>query len=71
MDVITNEPLFSSTDKFDNGIGFPSFTKPIEPDCVTQNVDDRFGMTRTATAGAKKPDRISAIFSMTVRRRLD
>lgn len=63
VDVITNEPLFSSTDKFDNGIGWPSFTKPIEPDCVTQNVDDRYGMTRTQLRARKSQSHLGHLFN--------
>ena len=46
VDVATGEPLFSSTDKFDSGTGWPSFTQPIEPDRVTEHKDSAYGMTR-------------------------
>ena len=39
--------LFSSKDKFDSGCGWPSFTKPIDPDVVTYKTDRSFGMERT------------------------
>ena len=47
VDVVTGEPLFSSSDKFDSGCGWPSFTKPIDPDVITEHQDDSIGMSRT------------------------
>jgi peptide methionine sulfoxide reductase msrA/msrB len=47
VDVATGEPLFSSTDKFDSGTGWPSFTQPIEPGRVVEHEDSTFGMRRT------------------------
>jgi methionine-R-sulfoxide reductase len=44
VDVISGEPLFSSLDKFESGTGWPSFTKPIEPDRVVEKVDHSFGV---------------------------
>jgi methionine-R-sulfoxide reductase len=44
VDVISGEPLFSSVDKFESGTGWPSFTKPIEPDRVVEKVDHSFGV---------------------------
>ena len=46
VDIVSGEPLFSSTDKFDSGTGWPSFTKPIEPGSVVTTEDDSLGVTR-------------------------
>jgi peptide methionine sulfoxide reductase msrA/msrB len=43
LDVISGEPLFCSLDKFESGTGWPSFTKPIEPNRVVEKVDHSFG----------------------------
>jgi len=47
VDVVTGEPLFSSTDKFESGTGWPSFTRPLEPANVVEADDDTLGMSRT------------------------
>lgn len=44
VDVISGEALFSSLDKFESGTGWPSFTKPIEPERVVEKVDRSFGV---------------------------
>jgi peptide methionine sulfoxide reductase msrA/msrB len=46
VDVVSGEPLFSSTDKFDSGTGWPSFTRPIEDKNVIEHSDDSHGMRR-------------------------
>jgi peptide methionine sulfoxide reductase msrA/msrB len=47
VDITTGEPLFSSTDKFESGCGWPSFSKPIDPDVVREKSDRTHGMIRT------------------------
>ncbi|MDF1678426.1 MAG: peptide-methionine (R)-S-oxide reductase MsrB [Legionellaceae bacterium] len=42
VDIVSGEPLFSSTDKYDSGTGWPSFSKPISPDAVVFKEDRTF-----------------------------
>jgi len=46
VDIISGEPLFSSTDKFKSGTGWPSFTQPISKDAVNENEDTKFFIRR-------------------------
>lgn len=47
VDIVSGEPLFSSLDKYDSGTGWPSFTKPLEPDNIVEKDDRHLFMKRT------------------------
>ena len=51
VDVVSGEPLFASSDKYDSGCGWPSFTKPIEPAHIAELEDRTYGMVRTEVLG--------------------
>jgi peptide-methionine (R)-S-oxide reductase len=62
VDVVSGEPLFSSIDKFDSGTGWPSFTRPIENDHVTEKADRMLGMMRTEIRGKKSDAHLGHVF---------
>ncbi|HEX4641694.1 MAG TPA: peptide-methionine (R)-S-oxide reductase MsrB [Chthoniobacterales bacterium] len=61
-DIITNEPLFSSFDKYDAGTGWPSFTKPIAPEHIVETVDNRYNMVRREIRARKSNSHLGHIF---------
>ena len=62
VDIVSGEPLFTSLDKFDSGSGWPSFTKPIEKNNVTEKTDRSFGMERTEVRSAKGNSHLGHVF---------
>jgi methionine-R-sulfoxide reductase len=62
VDIITGEPLFSSLDKFDSGTGWPSFTKPISADKVTEKKDSSYGMERTEVRSKTSESHLGHLF---------
>src|SRR5467141_3249311 len=62
VDVVSGEPLFTSLDKFDSGTGWPSFTKPIAKEHVTQKPDVSVGMERTEVRSNKADSHLGHVF---------
>ena len=62
VEVISGEPLFVSSDKFDSGSGWPSFTKPIEAANVNELRDDSHGMTRTEVRSVHGDSHLGHVF---------
>ncbi|MGZ8178900.1 peptide-methionine (R)-S-oxide reductase MsrB [Williamsia sp. SKLECPSW1] len=62
VDVVSGEPLFSSTDKYDSGTGWPSFTRPIEDDAVTTKSDRKLLMKRTEVRSASADSHLGHVF---------
>jgi peptide-methionine (R)-S-oxide reductase len=62
VDIVSGEPLFASSDKFESGCGWPSFTKPIEPANVTELQDDAHGMRRTEVRSAHGDSHLGHVF---------
>ena len=63
VDVVTGEPLFSSTDKFESGCGWPAFTKPIEEPAVVELEDLSHGMRRTEVRSRAGDSHLGHVFT--------
>lgn len=63
VDVVTGEPLFSSTDKFESGCGWPAFSKPIEGPSVVELPDDSYGMHRTEVRSRAGDSHLGHVFT--------
>ena len=62
VDIVSGEPLFASSDKFESGCGWPSFTKPIEPANVNELRDASHGMVRTEVRSANGDSHLGHVF---------
>jgi peptide-methionine (R)-S-oxide reductase len=62
VDVVSGEPLFSSTDKFDSGSGWPSFTRPIEPAHVVEKEDRTLWMKRVEVRSTNGDSHLGHLF---------
>jgi peptide-methionine (R)-S-oxide reductase len=62
VDVVSGEPLFASTKKFDSGCGWPSFTVPIESGNVVETEDRGHGMVRTEVRSAHGDSHLGHVF---------
>jgi peptide-methionine (R)-S-oxide reductase len=62
VDIVSGEPLFASSDKYESGCGWPSFTKPIEPANVNELRDSSLGMVRTEVRSAYGDSHLGHVF---------
>ena len=63
VEARTGEPLFASTDKYDSGSGWPSFTRPIDVSAVTQRADRSIGVRRTEVRSAEGGAHLGHVFN--------
>ena len=62
VEIVSGEPLFASSDKFESGCGWPSFTKPIEPVNIKELRDTSHGMIRTEVRSASGDSHLGHVF---------
>lgn len=62
VDIVSGEPLFASSDKYESGCGWPSFTKPIEPAHVNELRDTSHGMIRTEVRSLAGDSHLGHVF---------
>lgn len=63
VDITTGEPLFVSTDKFDSGCGWPSFSKPIQKNLIEEKKDASYGMVRTEVRSKSGDAHLGHVFT--------
>lgn len=62
VDIVSGEPLFASSDKYESGCGWPSFTKPIMTDHINELRDDSHGMIRTEVRSTNGDSHLGHVF---------
>ncbi len=62
VDVVSGEPLFSSLDKYDSGTGWPSFTRPLEPENILTHTDHKLFMARTEVRSKQAGSHLGHVF---------
>jgi len=62
VDIVSGEPLFSSIDKYDSGTGWPSYTRPINPESVIEVEDRSSGMVRTEVRSREADSHLGHLF---------
>jgi methionine-R-sulfoxide reductase len=63
VDIVSGEPLFSSTDKFDSGTGWPSYTRPLEPANIVEKTDRTWFMVRTEVRSKNADSHLGHVFN--------
>lgn len=63
VDIVSGEPLFASSDKYESGCGWPSFTKPIDPVNVSELTDGTLGMVRTEVRSTHGDSHLGHVFT--------
>jgi peptide methionine sulfoxide reductase msrA/msrB len=63
VDIVSGEPLFSSIDKFKSGTGWPSFTKPLEPNNIVEKTDRKFFIKRTEIRSKEADSHVGHVFN--------
>ena len=62
VDIETGEALFASSDKFDSGSGWPSFTRPIKAEVIEEKTDESLGMARTEVRSKASDSHLGHVF---------
>ncbi|WOO42289.1 peptide-methionine (R)-S-oxide reductase MsrB [Rubellicoccus peritrichatus] len=63
VDIVSGEPLFSSTTKYESGTGWPSFYEPLEPENIVEHEDNKLWMTRTEVRSKHADSHLGHVFT--------